>query len=170
MRMEHNEAPMMNIAAVLKFDTSRLVRKQSRADVDPLKKLVSSQHSEMALLIKRQQELEKTLKSLEKLQSAGAVKPSKTTSQADDTQSNLRFRAKGLASNRKRLGLSAAEFALMVGTAQQSIFSWSTPCQISAGHCIAAGGVYARSQSALLSFKLKADGFYFAARAESATM
>ncbi|MDE2434023.1 MAG: helix-turn-helix domain-containing protein [Burkholderiales bacterium] len=115
---------MTNIAAVLKSEISRLARKQSRAELEALKKLVSTQRAEVASLKKRLQELEKTVKTLAKIQSAGAVKPPKATLQADDTQSNLRFSAKGLASNRKRLGLSAAEFALLVGTTQQSIFSW----------------------------------------------
>ena len=36
----------------------------------------------------------------------------------------LRFSAKGLASNRKRLGLSAEQFGLLVGVGSQSIYNW----------------------------------------------
>ena len=39
---------------------------------------------------------------------------------------NLRFRAKGMAANRKRLGLSAADFGLLVGATGQSIYAWET--------------------------------------------
>lgn len=37
---------------------------------------------------------------------------------------NTRFSAKGLASHRKRLGLSGAEFARLVGVSTQSLYNW----------------------------------------------
>ena len=43
--------------------------------------------------------------------------------EASDT-SSLRFRAAGMASNRKRLGLSAAEFGRLVGASGQSVYLW----------------------------------------------
>ena len=36
----------------------------------------------------------------------------------------FRFRASGMASNRKRLGLSAADFGLLVGASGQSVYAW----------------------------------------------
>ena len=39
-------------------------------------------------------------------------------------QRGLRFRAEGMLSNRKRLGLSAADFGLLVGATGQSVYSW----------------------------------------------
>jgi DNA-binding transcriptional regulator YiaG len=36
----------------------------------------------------------------------------------------LRFSAKGLASQRRRLGLSALDIGLLVGTSGQSIYNW----------------------------------------------
>ncbi|WP_213030113.1 hypothetical protein, partial [Acinetobacter baumannii] len=63
---------MTNIAAVLKSEISRLARKQSRAETEALKKLVSVQRTEIAALKKRVQDIEKTLKALAKLQAAQA--------------------------------------------------------------------------------------------------
>ena len=40
------------------------------------------------------------------------------------TDEHLRFSAKGLISQRKRLGLSAAECGLLVGASAQSIYNW----------------------------------------------
>jgi DNA-binding transcriptional regulator YiaG len=117
---------MTNIAAVLKSEISRLARKQSRAEVEGLRKLVSAQRAEVASLKKRVQDLEKALKTLARHHAEGATKPRKSATQSDQTPSSLRFSAKGLASNRKRLGLSAAEFALLIGTTQQSIFGWES--------------------------------------------
>ena len=54
------------------------------------------------------------------LQQAQAVEAQTDTSPAK----GLRFSAKGLASNRKRLGLSAEQFGLLVGVGGQSIYNW----------------------------------------------
>lgn len=118
--------PMTNIAAVLKSEISRLARKQSRAETEALKKLVSVQRTEIASLKKRVQDIEKTLKALAKLQAVQAPPKPKLMEQADEGSNHLRFSAKGFASNRKRLGLSAAQFALLIGTTQQSIFGWES--------------------------------------------
>lgn len=115
---------MTNIATVLKSEISRLARKQSRAEVEGLRKIVSAQRTEIAALKKRMQDVEKALKTLAKIQSTEAGAKPKQVAQADEASPHLRFNAKGFASNRKRLGLSAAEFALLIGTTQQSIFSW----------------------------------------------
>ncbi len=40
------------------------------------------------------------------------------------TAESFRFRASGMASNRKRLGLSAADFGLLVGASGQSVYAW----------------------------------------------
>lgn len=112
---------MTNIATALKSEISRLARKQSRAELEGLKKIVATQRSDIASLKKQVQDLDKALKALAKLQ---RVTTPQSPSQSDEAKSQLRFSAKGLASNRKRLGLSASDFALLIGTTQQSIFSW----------------------------------------------
>ncbi len=40
------------------------------------------------------------------------------------SKSAVRFTAKGLRSQRKRLGLSAAEYAKLVGVTSQAIYQW----------------------------------------------
>lgn len=40
------------------------------------------------------------------------------------TRQRLRFVAKGLRSQRERLGLSAAQFSKLVGVSEQSIYNW----------------------------------------------
>jgi DNA-binding transcriptional regulator YiaG len=45
---------------------------------------------------------------------------------AEPESTGLRFRAAGMASNRKRLGLSAADFGLLVGATGQSIYAWES--------------------------------------------
>ena len=117
---------MPNIAPLLKSEISRLARKESKAEIEVLKKSVSTHRSEIAALKRQLRELEKRLNALGKVQrrserASSAAEPAET-----EEPSGLRFRAGGLATNRKRLGLSAADFGLLVGTTGQSIYAWET--------------------------------------------
>ena len=44
----------------------------------------------------------------------------------DAGEGHFRFRAQGMASNRKRLKLSAEDFGLLVGAMGQSIYAWES--------------------------------------------
>ena len=120
----HNAA-MPNIATVLKAEISRLARKEIRESADAQRKLITAQRSEIAGLKRRIQALEGAVKQLAKAQGK-----SKTTAEAaaasepQTAEGGLRFRAQGMAANRKRLGLSAADFGLLVGAAGQSVYAW----------------------------------------------
>ena len=120
------EAQMPNIATVFKAEITRLARKEVREDSDGLRKAIATQRTEIAGLKRRLQELEGMVKKLAKGQSAISVRPAAPVS-SESGESNgtgLRFRAKGMAANRKRLGLSASDFALLVGTTGQSVYAW----------------------------------------------
>ena len=95
-----------------------LARKEVRENSDGLRKTVATQRTEVASLKRRLQQLESVVKKLAKGQGAISVRPGAAAS-SESGESNgagLRFRAKGMAANRKRLGLSAADFGLLVGT------------------------------------------------------
>jgi DNA-binding transcriptional regulator YiaG len=118
---------MPNIATVLKAEISRVARKELRGNTNSLKKTVAAQRSEIASLKQRVQALEGVLKRLTKGVNANQ-KPSNAPvageSSGNSDSAGLRFRAAGMATNRKRLGLSAADFGLLVGTTGQSIYAW----------------------------------------------
>lgn len=115
-----------NVATVLKTEISRVARKELRAAVEPLKKAVAAQRSDIAALKRRVQELEKQLKAASRSAARqAAVKPASTSaSDGGADAEGLRFRAAGMASNRKRLGLSAQDFGLLVGATGQSVYAW----------------------------------------------
>jgi len=119
---------MPNIATVFKAEIARLARKELRENTDGLKKTVAAQRSEIASLKRRVQALESMVKRLAK--GSGVDEARRRTaapreaSESDAT--GLRFRAAGMAANRKRLGLSAADFGLLVGATGQSIYAWET--------------------------------------------
>lgn len=119
---------MPNIAAVFKAEITRLARREVRENSDGLKKTVAAQRAEITNLKKRIQTLEAMVKQLAKSAGAVPVRPhapeAAEAGEADAT--GLRFRAAGMAANRKRLGLSAADFGLLVGATGQSIYAWES--------------------------------------------
>lgn len=117
---------MPNIASVLRAEISRIARKEGRSEIDALRKTVSSQRSDIAALKRRLQDLEKSVKALAKAAPSRRQGPTSVdmTSDVDAEAEGLRFRAQGMASNRKRLGLSAEDFGLLVGASGQSVYSW----------------------------------------------
>jgi len=111
---------MPNIATTLKAEISRVARKEIRCETDSLAKSTRQQRTEMAALKKRVLELERLVHRLAKTQPA---RPAPTP--AKDAEL-LRFTPKGLASHRKRLGLSADELGRMVGASGQTIYNWES--------------------------------------------
>ena len=110
---------MPNIASVLKTEISRVARKEIRKETEALKKAVSAHRTDIAELKRHTKELEAKLRQLSKptAKKAPAIA-------LDDSAQNLRFSAKGLASHRKRLNLSAADCGLLLGASDQSIYKW----------------------------------------------
>ena len=108
---------MPNIATALKQEISRIARREIRGETTALKKAATTYRSEIAALKRRAQALEQQVRRLSK---------SKASPEADQDGSpaNIRFSAKGLASQRKRLGLSATDAGLLVGASSQSIYNW----------------------------------------------
>ncbi|MBN8507288.1 MAG: hypothetical protein J0L57_01605 [Burkholderiales bacterium] len=110
---------MSNIASQLKTEVSRLARKEVRAETASLKKSVGIYRAEIAALKRRAQAMELELRRLSEAH-AQAVP---VEVQAQPSQ-KLRFTAKGLASQRRRLGLSASDVGLLVGASGQSLYNW----------------------------------------------
>jgi DNA-binding transcriptional regulator YiaG len=110
---------MPNIATALRHEVTRLARKELRTQLDPLKKSVASLRSEVAVLKRRNQALEAALRQ------AARARPRAAVPEADEADGKpARFSAKGLATNRRRLGLSAHNFGLLLGVSGQSIYAW----------------------------------------------
>jgi hypothetical protein len=114
---------MPDLATVLKDEITRLARKQQRPEADALRKTVNIQRSEIASLKRRFLVLERALAGLSSARRAPAPKPSASASASEEGR-HIRFTPSGLASNRQRLGLSAADYGLLVGASGQSIYAW----------------------------------------------
>ncbi|HSQ82555.1 MAG TPA: helix-turn-helix transcriptional regulator [Casimicrobiaceae bacterium] len=110
---------MPNIGALLKQEIARLSRRETRAQVHTTKK-ASAQHRRDIAALKREVE---TLKRQVALLQRQTLKASPVAAAETGTR-KLRFVAKGLRSQRKRLGISAEDYGRLVGVSAQSIYNW----------------------------------------------
>jgi DNA-binding transcriptional regulator YiaG len=112
---------MSNIGTVLKSEISRVSRKEVRGETQALKKSVSQYRGQIADLKRRMQALEQQVKRLGKATAKSAPAPGE-----EEGSSSLRFSAKGLAAQRRRLGLSAAAVAKLLGVSALSVYKWES--------------------------------------------
>lgn len=110
---------MANFASALKSEILRLARKEVRGEVDGLRNVATQQRKVISELRRRVESLEKQLVGI-RIKISKYAEPSKPQEGA----SPLRFNAKGFASHRKRLGLSAAEAGALIGVSAQTIYGW----------------------------------------------
>ena len=109
---------MPNIGALLKQEIVRLARKESRAENEATRKASAQYRRHIAALRRQVATLESQVALLRRrtLQTPPAV--------TNSTTKKVRFVAKGLSSQRNRLGLSAADYGRLVGVSAQSIYNW----------------------------------------------
>ncbi len=110
---------MPNIASVLKGEIVRLARKEVRNETEGLKKASAQYRSDIAALKRQVASLGKHLARAAK---KGASEVA-STAEGEPT-ARLRFSAKRLAAQRKKLGLSAGDMGALVGVSAQSIYNW----------------------------------------------
>ena len=110
---------MPNLSTLLKAEITRLARKEVRASIDRLHKAASTHRSDIAALKRRVHALEQELK---RAQRGAKVAAAATTPDREETK--LRFSPKSLISQRRRLGLSAADCGLLFGTTGQAVYNW----------------------------------------------
>jgi DNA-binding transcriptional regulator YiaG len=114
--VRHNR-PMTNIASVLKDEITRLARKEMRGNTESLKKTVATYRSEIAALKRRVEALEREAKKTAKVVSKVMPEPL-------EGNTSHRFSAKGFATHRQRLGLSAADYGRLLGVSGLSVYKW----------------------------------------------
>jgi len=110
---------MPNITTVLKEEIVRLSRKEIREQTTVLRKASAQYRRDIAEMKRRMSELQRKITPLQKQVLRG------TSSQPTEGDGeHVRFTAKGLRSQRKRLGLSAANYGKLIGVTGQTIYSW----------------------------------------------
>ena len=109
---------MPNIAAVLKQEIARVARRETRSQIDRLRKLAAQQRRGIAGLKRDVATLERQVSML-----AGAVGKA-APPEANGAEQKVRFSSKGIRSFRNRLGLSADELARLMDVSAQSVYNW----------------------------------------------
>ena len=111
---------MTNLASAIKTETARLARKEIRVELQSLRKTSTQYRSDIAALKRRIQTLEQQVKRVAK-----GLPGRRPAVVVDDAQpAALRFSSKGFASQRRRLGLSAAQTGMLLGVSDQSVYKW----------------------------------------------
>jgi DNA-binding transcriptional regulator YiaG len=110
---------MPNIGTVLREEISRLCRKEVRRQVDVTKKATTQHRRHIAALKRQVAQLERQVAVL-----ARKILNTPQATPVASTPPRPRFVAKGLRSQRNRLGLSAADYGKLLGVSAQSVYGW----------------------------------------------
>lgn len=132
---------MPNIASIFKAEIARLARKEVKGEIEGLRKASAQYRADIAELKRRTTALEKQLGQKERK----AKRQEGSTPEVEPT-AKTRFSAKGFATRRQKLGLSAAEMGALLGVSAQTIYNWERgksrprPSQLSAVAALKAVG------------------------------
>lgn len=111
---------MANLAQTLKSEIARLARKEIRQENSVLRKAATQHRSDIAELKRQIKEQQRRIAFLESQEG----KRSKAVKAKPEAGERIRFSAKGLRSHREKLGISAADYAALVGVSAQTIYLW----------------------------------------------
>ena len=110
---------MANLAGVLKNEIRRLARKEVRASMVPLQRVVTRLRKRVAEQRKLMVELERSAK-----RSVSAARRERAVAEEGGPQ--IRFSPRWVRAHRKKLKMSRREYAELMGVSAQSIFGWET--------------------------------------------
>jgi DNA-binding transcriptional regulator YiaG len=111
---------MADLAGELKEQIRRLARKEIRAATGSSKQSVARYDREIASLKRQLREQEKKIAFLEDRERNRLERPEA----AEIAVENARFSARSVKAQRDRLGLSAADYALLVGVPLPTLYNW----------------------------------------------
>ena len=111
---------MPNIATVLKEEIRRLAKKEAKSQVAPLRKTTTQHRRDIAALKRELREQERRNAKLEKALARGMT----AGASAPRVDTAPRFSPTWLAKHRAKLGLSAADYAKLVGVSGLTIYNW----------------------------------------------
>jgi transcriptional regulator with XRE-family HTH domain len=111
---------MPNIGVLLKQEISRLARRETRTQIETLKRASAQYRQSIAALRKQIITLERELGRVSRHQVTGPARAAAAESDAP----KVRFSAKWLRPAREKLGLSAAEYGKLLGVTGQTVYNW----------------------------------------------
>ena len=148
---------MTTLAVALKDEIRRLARKEIKAHTGPTAQAVAQFRREIAKLKRQSRDHEKKIAFLEAQERKRIGKPES----ANGTDDGARFSARSVKAQRRRTGLSAADYAKLVGVSGLTIYNWengkSRPRKEQLASLIAVRGLGKRQAQAKLELLKPAD-------------
>jgi DNA-binding transcriptional regulator YiaG len=114
------EIQMANVAVALREEIRRLARKEVRAETGTTRQAVAQYRRDIARLKKQVREQEKRLAYLHAQERKRLQQPAA----AEDIDEGVRYSARSVRAQRKRLGISAADYARLLGVSQLTVYNW----------------------------------------------
>lgn len=111
---------MANLNSVLNERIARIARKQIKAEISTARRLTVQHRRDIAALKRQIAALQKSMSRMERSER----RQSGRTPEVASPREGLRFRADGLRSHRKRLGLSAEDYGRLIGASALSVYHW----------------------------------------------
>lgn len=111
---------MPNIATALRDEIRRLAKKEIKATTQSTKQAVAQHRRDIALLKRLVQMQQKEIRFLKTQESKRLNQPPTT----EEPVEGVRFSARSVRAQRQRLGLSADDFAKLVGVSGLTIYNW----------------------------------------------
>lgn len=112
---------MPNIASILKQEIQRLARKEVKQQTATTRRAAVRSRQEITQLRRLVKMQERKIKALE---SRGGAAAEAQPIEDESVPSGTRFSARSVKAQRKRLKLSAQEYAKLVGVSAQTIYQW----------------------------------------------
>ncbi len=113
---------MPNVAAVLKQEIARIARREIKVAVNPLRKRALELRRTTVVFKRRIASCERALAELQKQAARG--QPAAGAEPAAPEERKPRFTVKGLRSLQRRLRVSGAELARLLGVSTQAVYAW----------------------------------------------
>ncbi len=110
---------MPNIAAILKQEIRRVARKEVRSLTQSLHKASAQFRRDIAELKRRTAQAQAELSRLERLSGASVA-----SNGTDEGVGKIRFTARGVKAQRKRLAVSAEQYGNLIGVTAHTVYSW----------------------------------------------
>lgn len=116
---------MANLATVLKLEITRIARRELRAETESLKKAAAHHRAEIAALKRKVAELERQVAKVGKSMAKATPDGAKFDGNGSG-EIKIRYSARSMTAQRKRLGLSAENMGKLFGVSGHTIYGWET--------------------------------------------
>lgn len=140
---------MSNLASMLKDEIRRLAKREIRAETNKTKRAIAQYRRDIAHLKRVLAEQGKRIAALQAQTRGGAA------AAAEDPGEKVRFSARSVKAQRKRLGLSAQAYGKLVGVSPLTIYAWeqgkSRPRKAQLAALVAVRGIGKRGAMTRLS-------------------